>query len=272
MPTGLAPPPLAPTGRASSRRSRSRPPASGTPRPARRSSSSEAMTGPVSSAAFSPDGSRIVTASSDKTARIWDAATGKEIVVLRGHDDDGLVFSAAFSPDGSRIVTASDDKTARIWDAATGKEIVVLRGHDDGVTSAAFSPDGSRIVTASDDKTARIWDAATGKEIVVLRGHDGPVNSAAFSPDGSRIVTASDDKTARIWDVHFSRLLTPANTPCLTTCAKQHVDRLRHADPRRNAARRGLVGQPSRLVDAVLKRGQRRGHARAGSMSRLMRR
>ena len=66
------------------------------------------------SAVFSPDGSRIVTASADKTARIWDAATAKEIAVLRGHE--GIVYSAAFSPDGSRIVTASEDNTARIWD------------------------------------------------------------------------------------------------------------------------------------------------------------
>jgi WD40 repeat protein len=70
---------------------------------------------PVNSAAFSPDGSRIVTASDDKTVRIWDAATAKEIAVLRGHET--IVRSAAFSPDGSRIVTASGDKTARIWDA-----------------------------------------------------------------------------------------------------------------------------------------------------------
>src|SRR6516162_3459757 len=69
----------------------------------------------VNSAAFSPDGSRIVTASEDKTARIWDAASAKEIAVLRGHDN--YVWSAVFSPDGSRIVTASRDKTARIWDA-----------------------------------------------------------------------------------------------------------------------------------------------------------
>jgi WD40 repeat protein len=151
--------------------------------------------GSVNSAAFSPDGSRIVTASDDKTARISDAASGKEIAVLRGHGD--RVFSAAFNPDGSRIVTASGDKTARIWDAASGKEIAVLR-HDSYVRSAAFSPDGSRIVTAS--WTARIWDAASGKEIAVLRGHGSYVNSAAFSPDGSRIVTASWDKTARIWD------------------------------------------------------------------------
>ncbi len=99
------------------------------------------------SVAFSPDGARIVTASQDRTARVWDAATGKEIAVLRGHEDS--VYSAAFSPDGARVVTASVDRTARVWDAATGKEIAVLRGHKDLVYSAAFSPDGARIVTAS---------------------------------------------------------------------------------------------------------------------------
>jgi WD40 repeat protein len=66
-------------------------------------------------AAYSPDGSRVVTTSYDKTARIWDAATAQEIAVLRGHED--YVVSAAYSPDGARIITASVDKTARIWDA-----------------------------------------------------------------------------------------------------------------------------------------------------------
>jgi len=123
--------------------------------------------GLVTSAAFSSDGKRIVTASGDKTARLWDAATAKEIAVLRGHDE--YVSSAAFSADGSRIVTASGDKTARLWDAATAKEIAVLRGHDTNMSSAAFSPDGKRIVTASWDRTARIWDAATAKEIAAAR-------------------------------------------------------------------------------------------------------
>ena len=152
----------------------------------------------VSFAAFSPDGMRIVTASWDHTARIWDATTGKQIVTLLGHGDG--VLSAAFSPDGKHVVTASADNTARIWDATTGNEIAVLRGLAYPVYHAAFSPDGSRIVTASADNTARIWDVATAKEIAVLPGHEGPVDTAAFSPDGSRIVTASYDGTARIWD------------------------------------------------------------------------
>jgi hypothetical protein len=133
------------------------------------------------SAAFSPDGRRIVTASFDKTARIWDAATGREIAVLRGHGDG--VFSAAFSPDGTRIVTASWDRTARIWDAATSQEIAILRSPHGRMVSATFSPDGTRIVTASvgPDKTARIWDAATGKEIAVLRGRPAQVRGRALS-------------------------------------------------------------------------------------------
>jgi WD40 repeat protein len=106
---------------------------------------------------FSADGSRVVTASYDRTARIWDGTSGKEIALLRGHDD--WVKSAVFSADGSRIVTASSDGTARVWDGISGKEIAVLRGHEGFINSAAFSADGSRIITASDDKTARIWDS-----------------------------------------------------------------------------------------------------------------
>ena len=119
------------------------------------------------SAAFSPDGKRIVTASEDKTARLWDAETGEPIgEPLKGHAD--TVYSAAFSPDGKRIVTASADKTARLWDAETGKPIgELLKGHTDSVHSAAFSPDGKRVVTASGDKTARLWEVfANTQEIV----------------------------------------------------------------------------------------------------------
>ena len=118
----------------------------------------------MQSAYFSPDGARIVTASDDRTARLWDAGTGEALAVLRGHE--GEVDSACFSPDGARILTASSDRTARLWDAGTGEELAALRGHEDAVRSACFSPNGTRIVTASDDRTARIWDVATGQEVV----------------------------------------------------------------------------------------------------------
>ncbi len=140
----------------------------------------------------------MVTASLDKTARIWDARTGAQLAVLKGHADVA-VFGELFARRQAHRHRLSD-KTARIWDARTGARSAVLSGHGDMRPCAAYSPDGARIVTASADKTARIWDARTGAQLAVLSGHGDAVYSAAYSPDGARIVTASYDRTARIWD------------------------------------------------------------------------
>ena len=156
-------------------------------------------------AGFSPDGKRVITASEDNKAHIWDADTGEHLTSLTGHDKP--VWSAVFGSDGARALTASDDGTARIWNVETGELLVVLNGHGARLRRAAFSLDNARIVTASKDSTARIWDAKTGKQLVELRGHDDEVYSAAFSPDGERIVTASLDKTARIWDAKTGKQL-----------------------------------------------------------------
>jgi WD40 repeat protein len=148
-------------------------------------------TGAVSSAAISPDGSRVVTTSADRTARIWDIGTGKLLMTLTGHE--GEVTMAAWCPDGTCVATASGDKTARLWDAASGKQIVVFKGHDHVVRSVAFSPNGEYLVTASYDKTARIWDVKTGRQILSIPGIAARdmVSSAAFSPDGKLVATAT---------------------------------------------------------------------------------
>ncbi|HEV7504830.1 MAG TPA: WD40 repeat domain-containing protein [Thermoanaerobaculia bacterium] len=160
--------------------------------------------GYVFSAVFSPDGRTVLTASNDKTARLWDAATGRPLQTLHGHE--GPVYSAVFSPGERTVLTASDDKTARLWDAATGRPLQTLHGHKGPVYRAAFSPDGRTVLTASDDKTARLWDTATGRPLQTLRGHEGPVHRAAFSPDGRTVLTASD-QTARLWDAATGRPL-----------------------------------------------------------------
>jgi len=154
--------------------------------------------GAVWCASFSPDGSRVVTASSDKTARVWDAERGNEVFSLEGHTD--AVWCASFSPDGGRIVTASSDNTARVWDARSGREIAPLLGHEARVKTAIFCPDGRRIVTTSDDGTARVWHAWSGSELLNLNAHPGKVRSASYSPDGRQIITASSDNAARLWD------------------------------------------------------------------------
>jgi len=159
----------------------------------------------VKFATYSPDGKNIITVSDDKTAKIWDAETGKLLHSLEGHTE--FIKSSTYSPDGKNIVTASWDKTTKIWDAETGELLYSLEEHTKNVNSAAYSPDGKTIVTASLDKTAKIWDSQTGELLHSLEGHTGGVYFAGYSPDGKNIVTASSDKTAKIWDSKTGELL-----------------------------------------------------------------
>ena len=155
--------------------------------------------------AFSPDGQRIVTGSSDQTAKIWEAASGRELLTLKGHS--APITFVAFSADGQRIVTGSEDKTGKVWESASGHELLTLTGHSDQIWSGAFSADGQQIVTGSDDKTAKIWEAASGRELLTLRGHTDLIRSVGFSRDSQRIVTGSWDQSAKVWEVASGREL-----------------------------------------------------------------
>ena len=134
----------------------------------------------VTSVAFSPDGTRIVTGSEDDTAKVWDARSGSPLLDLEGHSSD--ITSVAFSPDGTRIVTGSGDDTAKVWDARSGAPLLDLKGHSHNVWSVAFSPDGTRIVTGSWDNTVKVWDSTTGKELPGISAELLPADRA--SPDG----------------------------------------------------------------------------------------
>ena len=154
--------------------------------------------GAVYSIAYDHAGTRLVTASADGTARIWDAETGQVLLVLSGHS--GAVNSAVFSPDGKLVATGGADTTVRLWDAASGQMLQNMTGHSGAVNSVAFSPDGQKIISASDDKTARIWNVESGSQDDSLEKHTASVRSALFSPDGRYIATGGYDAIINIWD------------------------------------------------------------------------
>ncbi len=174
----------------------------------------------INAVAFSPDGTRLATASNDGTARIWDTATAAPLATLTGHT--GPVNAVAFSPDGTRLATGSHDGTARIWDTATAAPLATLTGHTNWINAVAFSPDGTRLATAGNDGSLWVTDLATlpapgtpRRKALRRRRPAAPVmpvgptvgsgggiiNALAYSPDGRQIATGDADGIVTLWQV-----------------------------------------------------------------------
>ena len=153
---------------------------------------------PATAVAFSADGKRLASAGADHTARVWDAADGRELGTCRGHTQE--VWSVAFSPDGKRLATGSQDRTVRIWNSATGAEEFVFRGHSRLVGAVSFSPDGRRLASASEDRTVRLWDSVGGQECMGLEGHAAGIWGLAFNPAGTRLASVGGGGAVHIWD------------------------------------------------------------------------
>jgi len=163
----------------------------------------------VNWAEFSPDGKRLLTASDDNVARIWDLEGKQDLkpLVLSGHD--GWVKTAVFDSTGARVLTASLDTTAKIWDARTGSCLLTLGPHPNGVNAAVFSPDNVHVATACLDGSVLLWDTSKSNPTaqVFSKVHGHRTNSVSFNYDGSRLLTTGDDHTAKVWDVNTRELL-----------------------------------------------------------------
>jgi WD40 repeat protein len=180
--------------------------------------------GPILSALFDADGSRVLTwgdgrariammplpGLSSGSARLWDAATGRPIGAAMRHGEDAAINGALFSILGDRVLTWSDDRTLRWWDANTGGQIQLNQAmeHDNAVRGALLSADGG-IVLSWDGEEARQWNAATGAEVGAAMPHDS-IDGARYSTDQGRILTWGNDGFARIWSTGTGMEVGPA--------------------------------------------------------------
>lgn len=154
-------------------------------------------TGDMADVAFSPDGTRLVSAGNDNVVTLWDTKSGKVISKSKGHSY--YIFSVAYSPDGKYLVSGSRDKTVKLWDAHTGRAISTMKGHSIGVLSVAFSPD-SKLVASGDDRGAiNLWSVPSGKRVRTLSMDRSSVFSLAFSPDGKHLA-AGGFAWVQLWD------------------------------------------------------------------------
>jgi WD40 repeat protein len=161
----------------------------------------------VFSLRFSPDGKTIVTASNDKTARLWDVSCGGGDFSLycdkvsRVIELGASAWDVAFSSDGKLFYIALSDGTVAVWSAESGARVATMSGHEGDVYALDRSPDGALIASAGKDKTIRIWETSNHKQKIVLEGHTDSILDVSFSADQRYIASASQDGTVRVWDV-----------------------------------------------------------------------
>jgi WD40 repeat protein len=155
----------------------------------------EGHRGAVRAVAPAPDGKTLATGGQDRTIRLWDRETARELRQLQGHPGDGAV---AFAPNGDQLLSWGGDKGLRLWDVAAAKVVRTFQGHAAAVYNAGFLADGRIYSYSAGDRTLRLWDAATGAETLrVAVGGDATDRNVAVSPDGRYFLSSHTDRTVR---------------------------------------------------------------------------
>lgn len=166
---------------------------------------SESHSGVIYSLTITPDQKTLISASADKTIRLWHLQSGTFIRTLSGHTE--AVNTLAVSPDGQFLVSGSADKTLKIWQINSSQPTHTLIDHSGWITSVAISPSGEIIASGSTDKTIKLWNLHTGELIQTFRGHSHSILSVAFSPDSQILASASPDGIIHLWDIEIGEII-----------------------------------------------------------------
>jgi len=166
----------------------------------------------VNAVAITPDARLALSASDDRTVRVWDLATGETRSILGGHVAG--VLGVAVSKDGKIAASCAKDNTVIVWDVARARPVHHLRGHADVVHAVALSDEAGVLASASEDRTIRLWDLATGEHVGTLQGHHAGVLGVSLSADGGLCVSASwDDNALVVWSVEQRRVVRRLEAP-----------------------------------------------------------
>jgi WD40 repeat protein/serine/threonine protein kinase len=154
--------------------------------------------GRVFTVAFSADGQRLASGAQDGTLRLWDPATGDNVITVQAHELP--IYEIAFSPDGRWLASASEDGSVKLWDAKRLEFRESLPRLSDEVDCVAFSVDSRLLASAGADGRIRVWDLEHHQELRNFHAHDGTIESLVFRADG-KLVSGGADKRVRIWDL-----------------------------------------------------------------------
>jgi WD40 repeat protein len=201
----------------------------------------------VNSAIYTMDGEKIISASSDKTIKIWNVRTGDCIKTLTGHSSS--VNSVELAPNSRHIISASDDNTIKLWDIASGQCLRTYYGHQDKVQSAIFDMGGQMLLSGSDDKTLKLWKVETGKCLRTYSGHSEIIKSVIFSPDGKKVLSTSIDNEIREWETESGVCLNRLDS-------LKFILGLNSAIYSENSERILAAGEEGGIVELCLKSGQ----------------